>query len=169
MVGCSAELGGFAGLFDLKAAGFGTDGVGTKLKIAQACRQLDGLGQDLVAMCVNDVLAQAVEPLFFLLDFTCDRLDIDVAASVVSGIAKACEKAGCALLGEVFLTPTKINSRLLLLRILRSCQSLRSHHWWGASGEHPLGDAPGTAGGFRRRSLSLGSSSDHQVAPPALD
>uniref|UniRef100_A0AAQ5X9B1 ATP-grasp domain-containing protein n=1 Tax=Amphiprion ocellaris TaxID=80972 RepID=A0AAQ5X9B1_AMPOC len=102
--GCSAELGGFAGLFDLKAAGFGTDGVGTKLKIVQACRQLDGLGQDLVAMCVNDVLAQAVEPLFFLRDFTCIRLDIDVAASVVSGIAKACEKAGCALLGNDYLS-----------------------------------------------------------------
>ncbi|XP_054864321.1 uncharacterized protein LOC111579657 isoform X2 [Amphiprion ocellaris] len=119
------------------------------VEMVQACRQLDGLGQDLVAMCVNDVLAQAVEPLFFLRDFTCIRLDIDVAASVVSGIAKACEKAGCALLGEVFLTPTKINSRLLLLRILWICQSLRSHHWWGDSGEHPLGDAPGAASGFR--------------------
>ncbi|XP_054864323.1 phosphoribosylformylglycinamidine cyclo-ligase-like isoform X1 [Amphiprion ocellaris] len=123
------------------------------VEMVQACRKLDGLGQDLVAMCVNDVLAQAVEPLFFLRDFTCIRLDIDVAASVVSGIAKACEKAGCALLallsGEVFLTPTKINSRLLLLRILWICQSLRSHHWWGDSGEHPPGDAPGAASGFR--------------------
>ena len=73
-------------------------------QMVQACRQLDGLGQDLVAMCVNDVLAQAVEPLFFLRDFTCVRLDIDVAASVVSGIAKACEKAGCALLGNHYLS-----------------------------------------------------------------
>uniref|UniRef100_A0A3P8T740 Trifunctional purine biosynthetic protein adenosine-3 n=1 Tax=Amphiprion percula TaxID=161767 RepID=A0A3P8T740_AMPPE len=104
--GCNAELGGFAGLFDLKAAGFvdpilvsGTDGVGTKLKIAQACGQHDGLGQDLVAMCVNDVLAQGAEPLFFLDYFSCGKLDVDVAASVVGGIAKACEKAGCALLG----------------------------------------------------------------------
>nr|XP_020511731.1 trifunctional purine biosynthetic protein adenosine-3 [Labrus bergylta]XP_020511732.1 trifunctional purine biosynthetic protein adenosine-3 [Labrus bergylta]XP_020511733.1 trifunctional purine biosynthetic protein adenosine-3 [Labrus bergylta]XP_020511734.1 trifunctional purine biosynthetic protein adenosine-3 [Labrus bergylta]XP_029137492.1 trifunctional purine biosynthetic protein adenosine-3 [Labrus bergylta] len=104
--GCNAELGGFAGLFDLKAAGFvdpilvsGTDGVGTKLKIAQACGQHGGLGQDLVAMCVNDVLAQGAEPLFFLDYFSCGRLEVDVAASVVGGIAKACEMAGCALLG----------------------------------------------------------------------
>ncbi|XP_028995214.1 trifunctional purine biosynthetic protein adenosine-3 [Betta splendens] len=104
--GCTAELGGFAGLFDLKAAGFvdpilvsGTDGVGTKLKIAQACGQHTGLGQDLVAMCVNDVLAHGAEPLFFLDYFSCGSLDVDVAASVVGGIAKACEVAGCALLG----------------------------------------------------------------------
>ncbi|XP_044044570.1 trifunctional purine biosynthetic protein adenosine-3 isoform X2 [Siniperca chuatsi] len=104
--GCNAELGGFAGLFDLKEAGFvdpilvsGTDGVGTKLKIAQACSQHAGLGQDLVAMCVNDVLAQGAEPLFFLDYFSCGSLDVDVAASVVGGIAKACEMAGCALLG----------------------------------------------------------------------
>ncbi|XP_020772721.2 trifunctional purine biosynthetic protein adenosine-3 isoform X2 [Boleophthalmus pectinirostris] len=104
--GCNAELGGFAGLFDLKAAGFvdpilvsGTDGVGTKLKIAQACNQHEGLGQDLVAMCVNDILAQGAEPLFFLDYFSCGRLDVDVAAKVVGGIAKACEMAGCALLG----------------------------------------------------------------------
>ncbi|XP_035533717.1 trifunctional purine biosynthetic protein adenosine-3 isoform X2 [Morone saxatilis] len=104
--GCNAELGGFAGLFDLKAAGFvdpilvsGTDGVGTKLKIAQACGQHGGLGQDLVAMCVNDVLAQGAEPLFFLDYFSCGSLDVEVAASVVGGIAKGCEMAGCALLG----------------------------------------------------------------------
>ncbi|XP_078099620.1 trifunctional purine biosynthetic protein adenosine-3 [Sander vitreus] len=104
--GCNAELGGFAGQFDLKAAGFvdpilvsGTDGVGTKLKIAQACSQHGGLGQDLVAMCVNDVLAQGAEPLFFLDYFSCGSLDVDIAASVVGGIAKACEMAGCALLG----------------------------------------------------------------------
>uniref|UniRef100_A0A8C5D5B8 Trifunctional purine biosynthetic protein adenosine-3 n=1 Tax=Gouania willdenowi TaxID=441366 RepID=A0A8C5D5B8_GOUWI len=104
--GCNAELGGFAGLFDLKAAGFvdpilvsGTDGVGTKLKIAQACKQHGGLGQDLVAMCVNDVLAQGAEPLFFLDYFSCGKLEVDVAAAVVGGIAKACEMSGCALLG----------------------------------------------------------------------
>lgn len=104
--GCNAELGGFAGLFDLKAAGFidpilvsGTDGVGTKLKVAQVCNQHKGLGQDLVAMCVNDVLAQGAEPLFFLDYFSCGSLDVDVAATVVGGIAKACEMAGCALLG----------------------------------------------------------------------
>ncbi|XP_069020346.1 trifunctional purine biosynthetic protein adenosine-3 [Embiotoca jacksoni] len=104
--GCIAELGGFAGLFDLKAAGFvdpilvsGTDGVGTKLKIAQACGQHGGLGQDLVAMCANDVLAQGAEPLFFLDYFSCGSLDVDVAAAVVGGVAKGCEMAGCALLG----------------------------------------------------------------------
>ncbi|KAM3857100.1 trifunctional purine biosynthetic protein adenosine-3 [Diretmus argenteus] len=104
--GCNAELGGFAGLFDLKAAGFtdpilvsGTDGVGTKLKVAQACGQHGGLGQDLVAMCVNDVLAQGAEPLFFLDYFSCGSLDVDVAAAVVGGVAKACQMAGCALLG----------------------------------------------------------------------
>ncbi|KAF7665146.1 hypothetical protein LDENG_00154100 [Lucifuga dentata] len=104
--GCNAELGGFAGLFDLKAAGFvdpilvsGTDGVGTKLKIAQSCGQHGGLGQDLVAMCVNDVLAQGAEPLFFLDYFSCGSLDVEVAASVVGGITKACQMAGCALLG----------------------------------------------------------------------
>ncbi|XP_036396008.1 trifunctional purine biosynthetic protein adenosine-3 isoform X1 [Megalops cyprinoides] len=104
--GCSAELGGFAGLFDLKAAGFkdpilvsGTDGVGTKLKIAQACNHHDSLGQDLVAMCVNDVLAQGAEPLFFLDYFSCGHLDVGVASSVIGGIADACRMAGCALLG----------------------------------------------------------------------
>ncbi|XP_075994504.1 trifunctional purine biosynthetic protein adenosine-3 [Genypterus blacodes] len=104
--GCNAELGGFAGLFDLKAAGFldpilvsGTDGVGTKLKIAQTCGQHGGLGQDLVAMCVNDVLAQGAEPLFFLDYFSCGSLDVQVAAAVVGGVASACQLAGCALLG----------------------------------------------------------------------
>ncbi|XP_017557397.1 trifunctional purine biosynthetic protein adenosine-3 [Pygocentrus nattereri] len=104
--GCNAELGGFAGLFDLKAAGFvdpilvaGTDGVGTKLKIAQACNIHNTLGQDLVAMCVNDVLAQGAEPLFFLDYFSCGRLDVGVASSVIGGIAEACQMAGCALLG----------------------------------------------------------------------
>ncbi|XP_067260885.1 trifunctional purine biosynthetic protein adenosine-3 [Chanodichthys erythropterus] len=104
--GCNAELGGFAGLFDLKAAGFvdpilvsGTDGVGTKLKIAQACGVHSTLGQDLVAMCVNDVLAQGAEPLFFLDYFSCGHLDVGVASSVIGGIADACQTAGCALLG----------------------------------------------------------------------
>uniref|UniRef100_A0A803YD80 Trifunctional purine biosynthetic protein adenosine-3 n=1 Tax=Meleagris gallopavo TaxID=9103 RepID=A0A803YD80_MELGA len=104
--GCNAELGGFAGLFDLKAAGYkdpilvsGTDGVGTKLKIAQACKKHDTIGQDLVAMCVNDILAQGAEPLFFLDYFACGKLDVEVAQGVIAGIAEACQKAGCALLG----------------------------------------------------------------------
>ncbi|TRZ10498.1 hypothetical protein HGM15179_016611 [Zosterops borbonicus] len=104
--GCNAELGGFAGLFDLKAAGYrdpilvsGTDGVGTKLKIAQECQKHDTIGQDLVAMCVNDILAQGAEPLFFLDYFACGKLDVEVAQGVIAGIADACRKAGCALLG----------------------------------------------------------------------
>ncbi|XP_068931035.1 trifunctional purine biosynthetic protein adenosine-3 [Petaurus breviceps papuanus] len=104
--GCNVNLGGFAGLFDLKAAGFkdpllasGTDGVGTKLKIAQQFNKHDTIGQDLVAMCVNDILAQGAEPLFFLDYFSCGKLDVNIAKTVIAGIAKACEKAGCALLG----------------------------------------------------------------------
>uniref|UniRef100_A0A8D1RCV4 Trifunctional purine biosynthetic protein adenosine-3 n=1 Tax=Sus scrofa TaxID=9823 RepID=A0A8D1RCV4_PIG len=104
--GCDVDLGGFAGLFDLKAAGFsdpllacGTDGVGTKLKIAQQCHKHDTIGQDLVAMCVNDILAQGAEPLFFLDYFSCGKLDLNTTEAVVAGIAEACKKAGCALLG----------------------------------------------------------------------
>ncbi|XP_021040510.1 trifunctional purine biosynthetic protein adenosine-3 [Mus caroli] len=104
--GCSVDLGGFAGLFDLKAAGFkdpllasGTDGVGTKLKIAQLCSKHDSIGQDLVAMCVNDILAQGAEPLFFLDYFSCGKLDLSTTEAVIAGIAAACRQAGCALLG----------------------------------------------------------------------
>ncbi|XP_048202243.1 trifunctional purine biosynthetic protein adenosine-3 [Perognathus longimembris pacificus] len=104
--GCDVDLGGFAGLFDLKAAGFkdpllasGTDGVGTKLKIAQLCNKHDTIGQDLVAMCVNDILAQGAEPLFFLDYFSCGKLDVNTTEAVVAGVAKACKIAGCALLG----------------------------------------------------------------------
>ncbi|KAL8190568.1 UNVERIFIED_CONTAM: hypothetical protein K2H54_055743 [Gekko kuhli] len=104
--GCNADLGGFAGLFDLKEAGYkdpvlvsGTDGVGTKLKVAQLCNKHNTIGQDLVAMCVNDILAQGAEPLFFLDYFACGKLDIEVAQAVIAGIAEACTLAGCALLG----------------------------------------------------------------------
>lgn len=104
--GADAALGGFGGLFDLKAAGFrdpilvsGTDGVGTKLKIAFETGRHDTIGVDLVAMCVNDVLAQGAEPLFFLDYFATGKLDTGTAASVVEGVAEGCRQAGCALVG----------------------------------------------------------------------
>src|ERR1700742_4622401 len=95
--GADADLGGFGGLFDLKAAGFkdpvlvaATDGVGTKLKIAIDTGLFGGIGQDLVAMCVNDLVVQGAEPLFFLDYFATGRLDVKTAERVIAGIAKAC-------------------------------------------------------------------------------
>jgi phosphoribosylformylglycinamidine cyclo-ligase len=104
--GSDADLGGFGGLFDLKAAGFkdpvlvaATDGVGTKLKIAIDTGLFDGIGQDLVAMCVNDIVVQGAEPLFFLDYYASAKLDVDAAARVIQGIARACTESGCALIG----------------------------------------------------------------------
>jgi phosphoribosylformylglycinamidine cyclo-ligase len=98
-------LGGFGGLFDLSGKYAepvlvsGTDGVGTKLKLAQELNRHDTIGIDLVGMCVNDVLVQGAEPLFFLDYFATGKLDVETTVAVVGGIARGCELAGCALIG----------------------------------------------------------------------
>ncbi len=104
--GADGEIGGFGGLFDLKAAGFkdpvlvaANDGVGTKLKIAIDANCHSTVGIDLVAMCVNDLVVQGAEPLFFLDYFATGKLDPDQGAEIVSGIAAGCREAGCALIG----------------------------------------------------------------------
>jgi phosphoribosylformylglycinamidine cyclo-ligase len=104
--GADAEIGGFGGLFDLKAAGFSdpilvaaTDGVGTKVKIAVETGRHDTIGIDLVAMSVNDLVVQGAEPLFFLDYFACGKLDPQIGAAVVKGVAAACREVRCALIG----------------------------------------------------------------------
>ncbi len=104
--GALGGLGGFGAIFDLKAAGFkdpllisSTDGVGTKLKIAQTTGHHSSIGIDLVAMCVNDLIVQGAEPLFFLDYFATGKLSVETAAQVVAGIAEGCKQAGCALVG----------------------------------------------------------------------
>ena len=104
--GADAELGGFGGFFDLKAAGYSdplivaaNDGVGTKLKLAIETGRHEGIGIDLVAMCANDLIVQGAEPLFFLDYYATGKLDEDVAAAVIASIAQGCREAACALIG----------------------------------------------------------------------
>ena len=104
--GSLGGIGGFGGLFDLKAAGYrdpllvaANDGVGTKLKVAIAADRHEEVGIDLVAMCVNDLVVQGAEPLFFLDYFATGKLEVEKAAAIVTGIAEGCRQAGCALLG----------------------------------------------------------------------
>ncbi len=104
--GVMSGLGGFGALFDLKGAGYldpvlvaATDGVGTKLRIAIDTGIVDSIGIDLVAMCVNDLICQGAEPLFFLDYFATGKLELDQAAQIIEGIAKGCELSGCALIG----------------------------------------------------------------------
>ena len=104
--GADTDLGGFGGLFDMKGAGFrdpilvsATDGVGTKLKIAIDTGSHSTIGIDLVAMCVNDIVVQGAEPLFFLDYFATGKLDVDTGKAIVESIAEGCRIAGCALIG----------------------------------------------------------------------
>ena len=104
--GADGEIGGFGGLFDLRAAGFrdpilvaANDGVGTKVKIAIESGLFDTIGIDLVAMCVNDIIVQGAEPLLFLDYYATGKLEVEQGAAIVAGIAKACVESGCALIG----------------------------------------------------------------------
>ena len=119
---CCPDIGGFSGLFPLDDYFLvaGTDGVGTKLKLAFELNKHDTIGIDLVAMCVNDVISVGARPLFLLDYFATSKLDVDKASAVLSGVMEGCREAGCALLGGEtaempgFTTPGNMTLRGLL-------------------------------------------------------
>ena len=154
--GVMSGLGGFGALFDLKDAGFSdpvlvaaTDGVGTKLKIAIETGQHATVGIDLVAMCVNDLICQGAEPLFFLDYFATGALDVDAAATVVEGIAEGCVRTGCALIGQEgrdrLIAHGPITNNRDHARLLKRCAhflALNRDAFIDLAGDAPIGGEP---------------------------
>src|SRR5919205_21527 len=153
--GADAEIGGFGGLFDLKAAGFKdpvlvatTDGVGTKVKIAIDTGLHGGIGIDLVAMSVNDLVVQGAEPLFFLDYFACGKLDPEAAAAIVAGVAEGCRECAGAVLAGHDAGRRAADADAALCEVVPACdprdrrdQGPRPHHRWRFHRQHSAGAA----------------------------